>query len=126
MNKNDKKISIIFLLIAIIGLIFIYVNKNKENNYEKYALVYYNNDLILKIDLNSKEEKEYKVKGHNGEVIIKSAYGKVKVEKENSPLHLCSKQGYITSTYETIVCLPNKIVIKIDKKNKDDIDTMVR
>ena len=42
--------------------------------------------------------------------------------KEDSPLHLCSKQGYISKSYESIICLPNKIVIKLE--NNSDIDVI--
>ena len=47
---------------------------------------------------------------------------KIKVLKEDSPLHLCSKQGYISKSYESIICLPNKIVIKLE--NNSDIDVI--
>ena len=72
----------------------------------------------------TKEEQTYEVKGYNGPVYISAGNGKIKVEDEDSPLHLCSKQGYITKSYETIVCLPNKIVVKIE--NKSDIDTIIK
>mgnify|MGYP003505584594 CR=1 FL=1 len=118
MNKSDY-ILIAFLGIIIIALFgFLILDKSDVNN----ALVYYDNDLILKIDLNTKL-KEYKVKGYNGDVYIKAGDGKVKVVEEKSPLHLCSKQGYISKSYETIVCLPNKIVIKLE--SNDDLDVTV-
>ena len=62
--------------------------------------------------------------GYNGEVVIFAGQGKIKIEEENSPLHLCSKQGYISASYETIVCLPNKITIKIEAI--DSLDTVVK
>ena len=118
MNKSDY-ILIAFLGIIIIALFgFLKLDKSDVNN----ALVYYDNDLIMKIDLNTKL-KEYKVKGYNGDVYIKAGDGKVKVVEEKSPLHLCSKQGYISKSYETIVCLPNKIVIKLE--SNDDLDVTV-
>lgn len=118
MNKSD------YVLIAFLGLIiaglfaFLSLDKSSVNN----ALVYYDNDLVLSIDLNTKL-KEYKVKGYNGDVFIKAGEGKIKVIEEKSPLHLCSKQGYISKSYETIVCLPNKIVIKLE--SNDDLDVTV-
>ena len=66
-----------------------------------------------------------KVKGYNGNVIIKTKKGSIKVSDEKSPLHLCSKQGWISNTYEIIVCLPNKIVIKLQTDN-EKIDTIVK
>ncbi len=123
MNKSDIKLIIIILLIAI-TVLFVIAIIDKNNS--KEALVYYDNNLVLTIDLNNSEEKIYIVDGFNGEVKIIAGNGKIKVDEEESPLHLCSKQGFIEESYESIVCLPNKIVIKISSKKKKDLDTILR
>ena len=123
MNKSDLKLIIIILSVAIIVLFMIAIINNDSN---KKALVYYDNDLVLIIDLTTKEEQEYLVDGYNGVVKIVAIDGKIKVDEEKSPLHLCSKQGFIDKSYETIVCLPNKIVIKIVSSSDDDLDTILR
>ena len=123
MNKSDTKLIIIILLIAI-TVLFVIAIIDKNNS--KEALVYYDNNLVLTIDLNESEEKIYIVDGFNGEVKIIAGNGKIKVDEEESPLHLCSKQGFIEESYESIVCLPNKIVIKISSKKKKDLDTILR
>lgn len=120
MNKNDLKLILIIIGISLIMLSFLYFSKDNES---KIANVYYDNDLVLSIDLNEGTEKTYEVVGYNGKVIIKTSNGKIKVDEENSPLHLCSKQGYIEKSYETIICLPNKIVIEIEN---NELDTVVR
>ena len=116
MNKNDKLLIIILLLALLIVLIIIKLSASFSN---KIANVYYENEIILKIDLSS-DEQEYVVKGYNGDVKIRAGNGKVKVIEETSDKHLCSKQGYIEESYEMIVCLPNKIVIKIT--SDDELD----
>ena len=121
MNKNDVKLIIITLIVA---SIFLVIFKLTETKKDLKALVYYENKVVLTIDLN-KEEQEYNVKGYNGNIKILAGNGRVKVDEEKSPLHLCSKQGYISKSYESIICLPNKIVIKIEQ-DKSDIDTVVR
>ena len=66
--------------------------------------------------------KVYKVmpvetgEGKNGtwkkqQVIIEVKDNRIRVKKETSPLHICSKQGYSKSV--PIICLPNKIIIKL-------------
>ena len=42
----------------------------------------------------------------------------IRVKKETSPLHICSKQGYSKSV--PIICLPNKIIIKLVNDNEYD------
>ncbi len=119
--KINKRDILLIIIIICISLFLIIINKVNEKNGVS-ANVYYNNKLIKKIDLSI--DKSYVVKGYNGNVKITVKNGKIKVDEEKSPLHLCSKMGYISKSHETIVCLPNKIVIEID--NKQDIDTVVK
>ena len=115
MNKNDKLLLIIILPILLIIILIFKLSVSKS----KIAYVYYENKIILKIDL-SLDEKEYNVRGYNGNVKIMAGNGKVKVLEEESNKHICSNQGYIESSHETIICLPNKIIIKI--ASNDELD----
>ncbi len=120
MNKQDIiLITVILLIVGSIALVFKITEKKNMSN----ALVYYEDDLILTIDL-TLEEQEYVVNGYNGPITITAGNGKVKVEDEDSPLHLCSKQGYISKSYESIVCLPNKVVIKLE--DDSSLDAIVK
>ncbi len=121
MNNKDIKLIIILVIGSLIGLILINIFKD---NGLKEALVYYKSDLVLKIDMNQIITKKYTVVGTNGDVIIEYSNGKLRVIEEKSPRHLCSKQGWISESYESIVCLPNEIVINIKGVNK--IDTIVK
>ena len=118
LNKYDFILLISLIILSIISIIMIKFNDKKG----KIAVVYYDNKIIKKIDLSI--NKTYTVKGYNGNVKIIVKNNKIKVDSEKSPLHLCSKQGYISKSYETIVCLPNKIVIEID--SSEEIDTVVK
>ena len=120
-KKINKHELILILVIVIISSIFILIN-NLTSKKGNIAKVYYDSKLIKTIDLNKNDT--YIVKGYNGDVKIVVKDNKIKVDEENSPKHLCSKQGYISKSYETIICLPNKIVIEID--DDINIDTVVR
>ena len=117
MNKSDIKLIVLLLFVS---LVFIFLFKGFFSH-GGHALVYYRGNLILTIDLSI--DNDYTVLGDNGNVLIKVSDGKIRVVDENSPLHLCSRQGYISKGYESIVCLPNKIVITIDDS---DIDAVVK
>ena len=118
MNKDDIKLIGIILVIIIIIFILINTNKSKGNIVE----VYYDNKLILEKDLNI--DNTYIVEGYLGEVEIEVKERKVRVIKENSPRHICSREGYISDSSKPLICLPNKIVIKIIAK-ENDIDGVV-
>lgn len=114
MNKKDKKLIIIILIIA---LIFIILKKLDKKTYE-YAYVYRKNEVIEKIDLSI--DNTYEVEGKLGVVKIEVIDGKIRVKEEVSNYHLCSKQGFINNN-ESIVCLPNEIVIKLGSSKIDTI-----
>lgn len=120
MNKHDIILCLVLFIISgsLYGL-YILTSKKATN-----AKVYYNNSLILNIDLSKKEDNYYTVTGYNGEVKIEAMDGKVRVVDEISPKHLCSKEGWISNSYESIICLPNKIVINIE--GSTDVDTIAR
>ena len=117
MNKNDIKLILILLLLISLSLIII--NKTKKEGIT--AIVYYENKEILKIDMNL--DKEYTVQGLLGDVIIEVKENKIRVKKENSPNHICSKEGYISDSTKPLICLPNKVVIKIVQSS--DMDGVV-
>lgn len=117
MNKNDIILTICLLIIILVIMFFININSNNGT----IASVYYDNKLVKEIDLN--KDKEYDIKGYNGNVHIIVKDNKIKVDSETSPLHLCSKQGFVSKSTDTIVCLPNKIVIKI---SSNELDTVIK
>lgn len=113
MNKSD--IILILTLSIFISFSFLVFKPNKSN----IANVYYENNIIKTIDLN--KDAFYNVEGYNGIVLIEVKNKKIRVKKEKSPNNLCSKQGFVDSV--PIICLPNKIIIKIETS---DIDAVVR
>lgn len=116
MKINDF---ILMIIISLLAAILFMVNAKQSSS--ALAKVYYENELVLTIDMS--KDGEYDVEGYNGNVHIVVVDNKIKVEEENSPKHLCSKQGFISSSNEAIVCLPNKILIQIE--SKDSLDTVI-
>ena len=112
MNRNDIKLIIIVLVITII-LFSLSLFQKKAS----IANVYHENDLILEIDLSI--NKTYEVDGDNGKVVIEVLNKQIRVIAENSPYHLCSKQGFISNSGQSIVCLPNKIIIELPNTELD-------
>ena len=118
MNKQDLKLIIIILVIAVLTILIINTTKKEADT----VLVYYEDKLIKTIDLN--KDGEYTVDGFLGDVVIEVKDKKVRVKKENSPRNICSKEGYISDNTKPLICLPNKIIIKIASKD-NGIDGVV-
>ena len=52
--------------------------------------------------------------------------GRVRVEKENSPHHYCSIQGYVSDPSTPIICLPNEVVVTIEGSEESTVDTAIQ
>lgn len=117
MNRNDIILIGVVLVAATIlgGVLFL----NRQDG--KVADVFYEDKLVLSVNLMI--DREYTVDGELGEVILEVKDGKIRVKSENSPRHICSKEGYTSSQSKPIICLPNKIIIKV--RDDDDIDGVV-
>ena len=117
MNKNDIKLIIVILVI--VGILILIINLNKKDG--DTVEVYYKDDLVLSGDLSI--NNTYTVEGLLGNVVIEVKDKKVRVVKENSPKNICSKEGYISDSTKPLICLPNKVVIKIVQSS--DMDGVV-
>lgn len=115
MNKNDVQLIIVLLIFSLISIVFIKTNKKNGDTFK----IYYENDVILEEKLN--KDNIYEVEGYNGKVKVEVKNNKIRVIEETSPLHICQKQGFISKPSETLICLPNKIIIKIESTDLDGV-----
>lgn len=122
MKKKDF-ILITIVLIVIVG--FLGYTKFKDMNQEVSTVqVYKDNELYREIPLDSEEEFTIKDGNHINKVRVHDRG--VEVVEANCPDKVCVKTGFITKPSQNIVCIPNKISIKIVDKNADDkIDAIV-
>ena len=119
MNKYDKLL--IFGVLLIIGAMYIYMNSGSDSN-NLVALVSYDGKQVLSIDMNT--DKKYEVKGYLGPVKIEVNNKRIRVIEETSPNNICSKQGYVSSVTTPIICLPNKITIRL-VSNREEYDSII-
>lgn len=115
MNKFDVMLIMGISLIMIFMLYFL----NTDDEVAK-AIVKYDGNIILEIDLTETELREYEVMGANGLIKIEAAEGKVRVVEEISPYNICSKKGWSNGLNDVIICLPNRVVIELVGKDKLD------
>lgn len=137
MKKNDVYLILVLLVIGFLSLGIITLLETMNQETDGLAIVYYNNEEILEIELIdgsyeiindsrvlSVENNIFHVEGSNPYgVFIEYDNGKVGVIDEESPKNICQYQGFTNSTMSPITCLPNNIVIVI-KQNNNDLDTI--
>lgn len=126
MNRYDKAL-IIFILISSVVLYgsmewFVRASTNDK----VVAVVSYREEEVLRIDMSV--DDTYIVEGTLGDVFIEVKDKALRVEKETSPYHICSIQGWVEFANVPIVCLPNHIVIMIENAevNPDGEDSVIQ
>ncbi len=126
MNRYDKFL-IIFILISSVVLYGTMEWFVRASTSEKVvAIVTYREEEILRIDMSV--DNTYVVEGTLGDVFIEVKDQALRVEKETSPYHLCSIQGWVEFANVPIVCLPNHIVIMIQnsKSQPEGEDSVIQ
>lgn len=120
----DKIIIVILIVISILPIgIIILKNKNK-----------YNNNIVIKVDnkvvkqisitkFNSSKIYDFKFKNNIGYIEVKNGSVRMlKMDKKICPNAVCSDTGWISKSYQTIICLPNSIIVTLEKNQNDEID----
>ena len=119
---KKKHIADIFLILGLFVLtiilsIFIYKKQLTDNLYVEVS-------IDGKIDSRFVIDKDVEIMLSTGnKLIIKD--GLVSIHEANCPDKLCIKQGSISKMNESIICLPNKLIVRIvqDKKSSAEDDT---
>jgi len=84
----------------------------------KFCVISVNGKVKWKIPLN--ENRQVTVKGPLGYSHIEIKDSKVRMSDSPCPLKICVKAGYIDQPNDMIVCLPNRIIIRIMGEEKLD------
>ena len=109
-NKNIWFVLIILFFSSILfGINLIFAKKGDT------VYIYYNSELYKTASLN--EDQEININNTNTLVIEN---GCVYMKSATCPDKLCINQGKISDSSKNIICLPNKIVVKVDKASQID------
>ena len=124
-NKFDFVVYVIsFLLIICLLVVSNFIISDSKGKV-KYAIITIEGKQKYKLDMS--EDKEIVLKKSDypnllGEMIVEIKDNKVRIKKEESPLHYCSMQGWVDSVARPIVCLPNGVIVTIVGQDINDND----
>lgn len=122
MTRKDMILIASVLIIGISGMLAMRA-MNSENS-DKTAVVYIDNQEVKRIPIGEVENEKaisFEFGGNIGYLDIKEGAVRMKeMDLELCPEKICSDTGWISESYETIVCLPNRIAVNID--NGETID----
>ena len=128
MKKFETMLVVIILLLSIsaIGIMKFWGTDNQNNT----IAIKVDNEVVQQISLganpNKSEIYDFQFNNNIGYVEIDS--GRVRMlemSRELCPKAICSDTGWISKPYQSIVCLPNKIIVAIEGSHDYDIDDAV-
>lgn len=111
MRQNIRWIALIagLAVLCVIALVVVLFLREPGN----MVRIYQDGQLLQELPLN--EDAELTIPGRNGgynHVVIQD--GQVSVTEANCPDQICVKHIPISHTLEDIVCLPNRLVVKVE------------
>lgn len=109
-----KRLIFGFLCLLMIGVLCAFFFQFRMP-YGTVAQIYLGDELIEQIDLNA-VSAPYTIQVGEGNVVLVEQ-GAISMHSATCPDKLCVKQGKITGGVYPIVCLPNRVTVKILSKD---------
>jgi hypothetical protein len=127
MKVGDKLVLGLLLTIFLAsGLYITWLNNTRGD--QLLATVLSDGAVIREIDLSAVPEPyQFRVEdGRGGYNIVSVEPGRIRVIEANCPEQVDVRQGWISQPHQSIVCLPNRLVIRLSTKGPSDVDFIVR
>ncbi len=104
------------ILVIIFFLFFVFfLPKNKG---EKVIIsVDKTNDFVYPLN----QDREIIIKGKLGEAKVIIRDGRVRILNSPCPLKICEKKGWISKKGDFIICIPNRVIIRIEGEKYDAV-----
>lgn len=121
------KLFIVLLLVVSLGL-FLFNFSLAATSGRKYLTVQVNNELVLEHSFDEQTEEVVNFSfgdNHEHEAVLEIKGGAVRMlplDKGLCPQGICSHMGWISKNYQSIVCVPNRIVVSFSDKNLGAVD----
>ena len=117
-RKTFKPSDIIIVLAAAVVLALALILRNASSENGSNAAVFHNGDRIALLPLT--KDGVYPFDEYGVTVEVRS--GKVRISESDCHDKICEKTGFISSPLQTIVCLPNKLVVRVVSEASPDVD----
>lgn len=125
MSKNvswDKAIILIVILVGcvLMGCYFLLPKKSGES-----IQITVDGCIYGEYDLDKEQEIPVIVGGKETNTVVIKEH-KAYMKQASCPDHLCKKQGEIDKDKESIVCLPNKVVVMVVSQENGEYDSVAK
>lgn len=70
------------------------------------------------------QDQEIEINGGSNILVIKN--GKADMIEADCPDKLCVKQKAVSKNHESIICLPNKVIVEVDSSENSEFDAVTK
>ncbi len=118
-KRNDLILIACILVIGIIGIVSVEWYKSSSTSNGE-AVVFVDGKETGRYPLNV--DTEVRIEGVNGYNYLIIRSGKAWIEEADCPDKICIYHGKIHKNGETLVCLPNKVVVEVQNGEENEVD----
>lgn len=122
MTKADKLLIVIVIVFSFISLG--YINRQGLSDEDKYVSIQYNGKEIRKVIFDKQiVGTTIPIETELGYNLIEIGDEEVRVLEADCPDQIDVEQGWISNIGETLICLPNRLVVEVKGlSNSDEVD----
>lgn len=129
MTPWDKVLIVILLVLSLAS--YVAIRSLFPHDSDKIALVELNGKEVMRLSLDPEiPSRQRRLKLDKGYAVFDVSRGKIRVLPMDDKLcskHICSKTGWIEKQWQMIVCLPNKISVRIVGREKEgEVDLITK
>ena len=117
-RKSDIILMISIVIIGLISAFYLSLGKTKGNEVE----IKVDNHIYGTYSLNV--NRTVVVKGNNSKNIVKIEDGSVKMSSASCKNQICVHHSPISLAGENIICLPNRVIVRIKGSSNDGVDAV--
>jgi hypothetical protein len=119
-TKFDLILIILILLLSIFSILWVSADQIRQPLQPKSVIIYQDNIKLEEINMS----KDRIISILNGKMQVEVNKGKIRALHSDCPQHICVKMGWIQNKGQTIVCLPNHVLIEIKSSGSQSLDAI--
>ena len=133
-----KKGDIILLLLIVFGILStVFIGRenavslsnttgSRLDNMDVTAIIKKDDKVIRKINLTNLEKREVINISESDKVTVVAEKNRICFFESDCPDKICVRTGWLSHPGEIAVCLPNKIIIKLEQNRNQNVDGVVK
>jgi len=110
LRKTDIALIAFFIILAGV-LVFIFISMGPAAG--SVARVTVDGEEVLAIDIGANEGEVFRISSAHGLNVLSVENGRIRMVCADCPDGVCLRMGAISNTFQTITCLPHRLVVEL-------------